>query len=284
MRKKTARWGILFMFPGLLGFLFFVLVPVCITAHYAVMDGSHRFILFANLTRLFDSAAFWHAIKNTGLYLAVGSSLSIICAVVLAWLLFGIISFFPRLAAAIRTLYLVPLVIPSSICVLFAHMLFSNYGLVNRWSGMTIDFLRTEPYTFWVLVLIYIYKTTGYFVVIFLLAFMGISRDVYESARCEGAGGFQLLHRIVFPQIVPTLFFVFIMSIVNVFKMSRESWLLFGDYPNVSAYMYQNFIKNNLDNMNYSRAATASLLLLVLFSILVAFLVNLSERGDGNGE
>lgn len=284
MKKRLARYGFLFLLPGLTGFLGFVLVPVCITVSYAAVDGSGGFVLFSNMAGLFGSEAFLCALENTGLYLAAGSGLSILCALAFASLLFRVMHVFPRAVAAVRSLYLTPLAVPSGVCVLFAHMLFASGGPIGQWSGSEVDFLRTAPYTFWVLVLIYIYKNTGYFTVIFLLAFAGIRREIYEAARCEGAGGFALLRCVVFPQITPSFFFVFIMSIVNVFKMSRESWLLFGDYPNTSAYMFQNFIKNNLDNSNYGRAATASLFLLAVFSILVSLMIRLSERGDFSDE
>lgn len=284
MKKRLARYGFLFLLPGLTGFLGFVLVPVCITVSWAAVDRSGGFVLFSNMAGLFGSEAFLCALENTGLYLAAGSGLSILCALAFASLLFRVIHVFPRAVAAVRSLYLTPLAVPSGVCVLFAHMLFASGGPIGQWSGSEVDFLRTAPYTFWVLVLIYIYKNTGYFTVIFLLAFAGIRREIYEAARCEGAGGFVLLRYVVFPQITPSFFFVFIMSIVNVFKMSRESWLLFGDYPNTSAYMFQNFIKNNLDNSNYGRAATASLFLLAVFSILVSLMIRLSERGDFSDE
>lgn len=284
MKKRLARYGFLFLLPGLTGFLGFVLVPVCITVSCAAVDRSGGFVLFSNMAGLFGSEAFLCALENTGLYLAAGSGLSILCALVFAFLLFRVMHFFPRAAAAVRSLYLTPLAVPSGVCVLFAHMLFASGGPIGQWSGSEVDFLRTAPYTFWVLVLIYIYKNTGYFTVIFLLAFAGIRREIYEAARCEGAGGFALLRCIVFPQITPSFFFVFIMSIVNVFKMSRESWLLFGDYPNTSAYMFQNFIKNNLDSSNYGRAATASLFLLAVFSILVSLMIRMSEREDFSDE
>ncbi len=284
MEKKLARYGVLFLLPGLLGFLAFVLVPVCVTAFCAATDGNRGFSLFSNVAGLFGSEAFLHALKNTGLYLAAGSGLSILCAMVLAFLLFRAMHAFPRIAAAVRSFYLVPLVVPSGVCVLFAHMLFAKGGMIDRQIMADVDFLRTAPYTFWVLVLIYIYKNTGYFTVIFLLAYSGIAREVYEAARCDGAKGPAMLGRIIFPQIIPSFFFVGIMSIVNVFKMNRESWLLFGDYPNISAYMFQNFIKNNLDGQHYARAAAASLLLLIIFSGLVFFMVRLSEGRDFSGE
>lgn len=284
MKRKQAVYGLLFMVPGLIGFLLFVLIPVLFTVWYAGIDGGGKFHLFGNFVSLFQSEAFLHALKNTAFYLVIGSALSLTLAVAIALMLFRLIQRYPKLAANLRTCYLIPLVIPSGVCVLFAHILFSDGGFVNRLTGSEIDFLRTAPYTFWILVLIYAYKNTGYYIVILLMAFGGIKPEVYDAAKCDGAGVFTTLFRIMIPQITPSAFFLLIISIVNVFKMNRESYLLFGDYPNDSSYMFQNFIKNNLGNLNYSRAAAACLFLLVLFSFLVYFLLNLSEKEGGSDD
>lgn len=284
MKKKQRIYGILFMIPGLIGFLLFVLIPVFFTVWYACVDGSGRFHLAGNFISLFQSEAFLHALKNTSLYLVIGSFVSLGCGVVLALMMFRIANRFPRLASNLRTGYLIPLVVPSGVCVLFAHILFSDVGLVNRLTGSQVDFLRTSPYTFWILVLIYTYKNTGYYVLILFMAFEGIKPEIYDAAKCDGAGTFTMLFRIMFPLITSSMFFLLIISIVNVFKMNRESYLLFGDYPNHSAYMFQNFIKNNLGNLNYSRAAAASLFLLIFFSVLVFTMLSFSEKEETGGE
>ncbi|MCL2050242.1 MAG: sugar ABC transporter permease [Lachnospiraceae bacterium] len=204
----------------------------------------------------------------------------IIFSLFLALILFNLLKKDFRGASFAKTSFLMPLIVPTGISVLFAQILFSNRGSINAWFGTQVDWLSTSPFTFWILVALYIWKNFGYFVIIFLVAYAAIKPEVYEAAKCDGAGSLRILASIILPQIIPSLFFVFIMSIVGVFKMNRESYLLYGNYPNESAYMFQNFIKNNLDNMNFSRAASAATIFLLIFSLLVFLLVRLSERAD----
>ena len=70
-------------------------------------------------------------------------------------------------------------------------------------------------------------------------------RITYESARLDGASSFQIVTRITIPMITPTTFFVFLMELIYSFKIFREVFALFGNYPNANVYFLQNFINNN---------------------------------------
>ena len=59
---------------------------------------------------------------------------------------------------------------------------------------------------------------------------------------------------------------------MNIFKMYRESYLLFGDYPHKSVYMIQNFMNNNFQSVNYQRLSAASVLFFLLISVGIFFI------------
>lgn len=69
--------------------------------------------------------------------------------------------------------------------------------------------------------------------------------------------------KITIPMITPTTFFVFLMELIYSFKIFREVFALFGDYPNTNVYFLQNFINNNYYNLNYPRLSSASIILSV---------------------
>lgn len=278
MKKKQAVFGIMFMLPGLIGFFAFVLIPLLYALYYSAFDYGGRFAVVKNFQSLFASHAFLAALRNTGLYLLIGGGSIIVISLLLAVVLFRLTKTHFRIASFARVSFLIPIVIPAGVSVLFAEILFASRGSINAWLGTETDWLHTSPYTFWILVFIYIWKNFGYFVIIFFIAIAGINPEIFDAAKCDGAGSVRTLVNIILPQIVPSLFFVFIMSIIGVFKMNRESFLLFGNYPNESAYMFQNFIKNNLDNFEFSRAAGASTVFLLIFSVLVFIMIQLSER------
>lgn len=278
LAKSRSLYGLLFMLPGFVGFVLFILIPLLFTLYYAMFDGGGSFTPVQNIVSLFKSGSFLLALRNTCFYLAIGGGLAMVISFLLAWLLFKLFRNNVKGTSVIKVSYLMPMVLSSAVSVLFVQLLFSYSGVINRALGTQIDWLTTSPYTFWILVLLYIWKNFGYNVIIYFAAFSGIQAEVFEAAKCDGAGTLRLLISVVIPQIVPSIFFVLIMSIVGVFKMNRESYLLFGDYPSNSAYMFQNFITNNLSRLDYNRAACSALILFLMFSVLVYFIVNRTER------
>lgn len=280
LSKSRSRYGLLFMLPGFAGFVIFVLIPLLFTLYYSMFDGGGSFAPIQNFGSLFRSRSFLLALRNTAFYLLAGGGLAIVISFTLAWILFTLIKHNAKGTSVIKVSYLMPMVLPGAVSVLFVQLLFSFSGLINSTFGTQVDWLTTSPYTFWILVLLYIWKNFGYNLIIFLVAFTGIEPGVYESARCDGAGTLKTLRYIVIPQIKPSFFFVMIMSIIGVFKMNRESYLLFGDYPSDSAYMFQNFINNNLSKLDFNRAACSAAILFLVFAVLVYFIVSRTERAD----
>ena len=77
-------------------------------------------------------------------------------------------------------------------------------------------------------------------------------------------------YMIIVPNIAPTLFFTFILSIVNSFKIFRESYLLYGGYPDESVYMLQNYLNNHFMKLNYQNISTAAIFFAVVVYTVVA--------------
>lgn len=280
LKNKYSRWGMLFMLPGLLGFLIFAFGPILLMCYYSFVDASGSFVFLGNFISIFQSEAFLLALKNTGLYLAGGGGLVIVFSFFLAWGLYTLERRKCSWTSGAKITFILPMVIPTAVSVLFAEILFSASGSVNLFLGTEVNWLTSSPYSFWILVLLYIWKNFGYFVVIFLAAFNRIEPQVYEAARTDGAGSFRILAYIVIPQVSAAGFFVFIMSIIGVFKMYRESYLLFGDYPSDGAYMFQNFINNNIANLEMSRASAAAMVLFAIFALLVLYLMGITEKSE----
>lgn len=122
------------------------------------------------------------------------------------------------------------------------------------------------------IIIIYVWKYCGFCVVLFSAGLASVPQHLYESARLDGASSFKLVTKITVPMITPTTFFVFLMEIIYSFKIFREVFALFGDYPNENVYFLQNFINNNYYNLNYPRLSAASVILsLFIILLLLAF-------------
>jgi len=98
-----------------------------------------------------------------------------------------------------------------------------------------------------------------------------IPKDYYDAASMT-VPAVSNVYKYNASALVPTIFFVFIISIINSFKVFREAYLLCGNYPPLNMYMLQHFMNNNFNNLNYQRLSTASLLM-ELFIVAIVFLM-----------
>ena len=155
------------------------------------------------------------------------------------------------------------------------------FGIVNGWLeglGVPLTDWMNSPRAFWVLIGLYVWKNCGYNVILMLAGLNMIPTEYYQAADIEGASGRQKFTRITLPLIWPSLFFVFVMSVVNSFKSYREAFLLGGKHPHDSIYLLQHFLNNNFENLNYQRLSVAAVMLFMVIFALVAVLYGLQSK------
>ena len=80
--------------------------------------------------------------------------------------------------------------------------------------------------------------------ILLLAGLQSIPRMYYEAAMLDGAGRWRMLTRITLVHLTPTLFFVLIVSIINSFKVFRETYLMAGAYPQAGIYFLQHYMNN----------------------------------------
>lgn len=279
LRKGDAVAGVLFALPSFSGFALFFIIPFFMSLYYCFTEGISRskFVGFANFKSLLQSESFLLAAKNTLIFNAVGIPLIMILSLAFAMLLNTKINGLRYF----RSLFILPLVIPVASVILVWQIIFNERGALNRlldgFGLMTVDWMNSG-WSLAVLVLLFLWKNCGYNVVLFLAGLNSIPKEYYESARIDGAGPWVCLTKITLPFLMPTGFFVFIISIINSLKVFRESYQLAGNYPDMHIYMLQNFMNNNFANLNYQRLSTAAFLMFVVIGLLVFVLFRVESR------
>lgn len=256
--------------PVLLGALVFFVLPFFLILYYSVTYGvSGRFVGLQNYAEVFSSSAFRLAAGNTLRFLAVAVPLVLVLAFALALLLrrkFAGTGLF-------RTVLVFPLVVSVASIVMVVQVFLEERGVLNTLlAGLglsAVDWL-SGPAAFWVLVALYVWKNLGYLVVLLLAGLNMIPIELYESAAIEGATATQKLRHVTLPLMVPTLFFAFVMAVINSFKTYREAFLLGGKHPHQSIYLLQHFLNNNFENLSYQRLSVAAVSLFTLITALVA--------------
>jgi multiple sugar transport system permease protein len=143
-----------------------------------------------------------------------------------------------------------------------------------------VDFMGTSA-AFWVLIVTYLWKNSGFDMVLWLAGLDTISAGLYEAARVDGANTWQCFRHITLPGILPTAGLVAILSLLNGFKVFREAYLVAGPYPHDSIYQLQHLFNNWFANMDITRLCAAAVLMCV---VLLAIILVIQKYLHGTEE
>ena len=133
---------------------------------------------------------------------------------------------------------------------------------------------------FWVLIFTYLWKNSGYNMIIWLAGMDGISKDLYEAAEVDGAGYWQKLWYITIPNLFPTLGMLSVLSLLNTFKVFREAYLVAGKYPHDSIYLLQHLFNNWFYNLDLGRLTAGAVMMAMVMLIVILVLQRFLERGQ----
>lgn len=280
-RATRPRNGvsILFLLPSLIGVGVFVLVPfadVLRRSFFSAMGGN--FAGLANYATVFQNQAFQIAIRSTARFLVTCIPLLLALSLVVATILYAL----PTLSGFLKTSFLMPMAIPVASIVFVWQALFSGHGLVN--GALTGQGLAAQPFmdsgqAFWVLVGSYIWKNLGYDTVLWMAGLASISESLYEAARVDGAGPIRIFFRITLPLLLPTLYTILVLSLINAFKVFREAYLVAGEYPHESIYQLQHLFNNWFRNLDMDKLAAAA----VIVALAILGLILLLRRALDDG-
>ena len=252
-KKGRLSWNkkcILCLMPSLLGLLLFYIFPYLRVLYYSLINNQFEKD-FAGLKNYIDT------IQNEYFRLAFKNSIQLIAVCVPVLIILGILlslglTFLLKRFKIVRVAFILPMLIPTASVVLFFQKVFGS--------------IENElP-----LYLLFLWKNIGICIILLTAALTTIEEDVYEAALLDGAEGLGLHLHITLPLILPTISFSTLMTIVNSFRIFRESYLYYGDnYPPDYGYTLQYYMNNNFLKFDYQALASSS----VLTSFLVAFIV-----------
>lgn len=266
---KRAWKGYALIAPMLAGFLLFYVVPFGQVMWDSLSQGtgkSQLFVGFYNYQRMFQNKMFLTAFGNTLKFLGLGLPLVLLLAYGLALFLKSR----ARRSPVLRGVFLLPYVMPVAGTVLLINLLFSERGLVNRLLlalGLPLGDWLQSPAAFWVMLLLYLWKSAGYAVVLLLSGLLTIPAEHYQVAQVEGASAAQAFRFVTMPQMWYALFLALVFSLINAFQCFREMFLVGGEHPHESVYMLQHFLNNSFESLNYQRLSVASVLLFLVIAL-----------------
>ncbi|MBN1451779.1 MAG: sugar ABC transporter permease [Anaerolineales bacterium] len=223
LRENLVAYS--FILPNLLGFALFTLVPMAFSLVLAFMhwDGANE-VTWAgldNFKRLLDDDNFHAALFNTCYYVIGTVPLTMISSLGLAMLLnqplkgrnfFRTTLFFPYVASLVAVAVVWNMLFNPAMGPV--NQFLTTLGVENppRWTASTDWAMPT-------VIMASIWKSAGYYMVIYLAALQGIPAYLYEAAEIDGASAWQKFRYVTLPMLTPATFFVSIMLTIASFKV-----------------------------------------------------------------
>lgn len=281
-KKKWKHWGLAlcFLAPSLAGVAYFVLLPFGDAFRRSFMDTmGDNFVGLSNYKLVIENQPFLNASKNTLRFLFCCIPILLISSFLLTLFIRNLLHY----REFFKTVFLLPMAVPSAAMILLWKLFFFEKGLLNGillfFHQTTIDFMNTDR-AFWVLIFTYVWRNMGYSIILWMAGLSSISDSLYEAAQIDGAGEVKQLFYITIPCLRPTIVMITILSAVNSFKVFREAYLIAGSYPHDSIYMLQHIFNNWFQNLDVQKMFAAA----VLMTLAVLTGIAVLQRVGGNDE
>jgi ABC-type sugar transport system permease subunit len=276
-RRKNLLTAILFLLPSLLVFGVFVYYALGFNVYLSFtswnfLSKTKDIIGFDNYVRLFSSKTFWKALSNTAYFAFASVSISLVLGLLLAILLNQKIP----ARGLFRTIIFSPYVTTTAaISLLWVWIFQPDFGLFNFALNLIgIDgpsWLSNTKWAMPALIIMNVWRNTGYVMVIFLAGLQGIDKTLYEAAAIDGAGGWKKFLNVTLPLLSPTTFFIMVTTLLNNFNTFDQVAVMTKGGPAGATTVLNYFIYQ--EAFVSFRAGYASAASTVLFLILLAITI-----------
>lgn len=275
---KQNVTGYLFASPWLLGFIFFMAVPIALSFYYSlthyIMPRPPKFIGLTNYEFMFTKdPLFWKAFFNTVYYVVIGVPAGLVAGLAVAVLMnqkIGGIRIY-------RTIFYLPNVVSLvAVSILWQWIFDTNFGLINttlQRIGIEGPGWLTDPKWSKLSLIIMSLWYVGSSMIIYLAALQDVPRSLYESAYIDGANGWVKFFRITLPMISPSIFFNVIMGVIGGFQVFTQALIMTGGGPANSTLFYAYHLYNKAfyleSSMGYGSAMAWFLLVITLILTII---------------
>ena len=291
-KMRREKWLLLMLLPALLCILFFNYIPLSgwyIAFSEYKLGGSlfaGEFVGLKYFIKIFsESSDLVYLVRNTLTMNGVTILLNISVALCLAILLKEI-RWKPG-AKIIQTVTFFPYFVSWVIAYAIVWSLLAvNSGAINQFlvrMGILekgINVLGDPQYSWQLIILLNLWKFTGYNTIIFLSSIAGIPSEQYEAAELDGAGRFQKIRYVTLPNLMPTAAVLLIMNAGWILSSNLEQFFIFSNSTNWSKmevldmYIY----KFGLSMLDFPYATAMTIIKTALSILLLLFVNWLTKR------
>jgi multiple sugar transport system permease protein len=288
--RRPLRWrpdqqweAYLFLLPSLLGFLLFVVFPVIVSLLLSFVDWNllrpPQLVGWSNYVELLRDPVFWRVMRNTLYFMVTIVPLQLALGLLLATALNQGL----RGVKLYRVVYFMPVVTTMVAgAIVFQYLLSRDYGPfalgvwrlaeVTGWPIQPPDFLNSTTWSKPAVVLLTLWKNTGFTMVIYLAALQGVPQELYDAAEVDGTSGWQRFWYVTMPLVSPTTFFLIVIQVIGAFQLFTEVYTMTRGGPAQSTLTVVYYIYQNAFQFGRMGKASAIAWFLFLFIFLFTFI------------
>ncbi|MEM7168584.1 MAG: sugar ABC transporter permease [Pseudomonadota bacterium] len=274
-RKQIYAWLLLMPAGVLLSLFAFYPSVATLWASFFSRETRRKaaeFIGTENYRDLFADPTFWVVVENNLLYAAITIPVSMLIALAMAlWANSKIPA-----RGFIRTAYFTPTVLPMIAAAnLWLFFYTPGLGVLDQIGSLfglpSINWLGQPETALWAVIIVTIWKESGFFMIFYLAALQTIPTDLKEAADLEGAGRWTYTIRIVLPLLMPTTLFVAVNAMINSVKLIDHLFILTKGGPSDASKLILYYIwEMAFAFFDAPHAAAMTILILLVLGIVAA--------------
>ncbi len=277
-RRGGGTTAYLFTLPTLLLLAAFSLGPALYAFFLSGVSwnllNSMHWVGIANYVTLLRLPLFWTAVKNSVIFAAVVMPVQTAIAMGFAMLMNQNLPARPLY----RLAFFFPSISSSAVTSLMFMWIFNKLGLLNGFlGGIGVNgpnWIGNPHFALSAIMILNIWSTSGYFMVVFLAGLQAIPQSMYEAAAIDGATSFKRFLKITVPLLRPSTFFIVVMGLIGTLQMFDQSFIISGGTGGplnstltVALLIYQEIF--SYGQVGLGAAATVCLFVLVLGSTIL---------------
>ena len=278
LRQAQAATGYLFVLPTTVLYLTFVLAPVIVTmvlsfSYYDPMMGS-QWVGLDNFIRFFTEPRslqiLWNTLRFAGFAVTFNVSIGLVLALALNRTMPGWMLYFFRLA------FFLPVIIAAAfVSIVWTYFYGDDLGVINyyfRLIGLPGQRWLTDAH--WAMtsiVIMDVWKNTGFFMIIFIAALQGVPKSILEAAVMDGTPGWRQFFRIILPYISPVVFFCIVYASIGALQVFESIVILTQGGPgDATRSLSILIVEEGFGSFQIGYAAAISVVMTVIILIITA--------------
>jgi len=284
---RAIKDDLLFIGPGFAFFVGIVLISFVLGIYYSFTEwnGVNKEAIWIGIQNYIEIFSGDEQAGVSALFTARFTVASVIIANLLAFALALALTRALKTDKVLRTIIFLPNIIGGIILGFIWRFIFVNsFETIGNLTGIgffELPWLGTAETGFWGSVIVFVWQRTGYLMVIYVAAIIGIKDELIEAARIDGATGFQLLRRVILPLTVPAITVCLFLALSWTTKMFDVIYALtrggpFGSTETFAMNIYFEAFSSN----NYGLGSAKAIVFFVVVGIISTAQVLITKRWE----